>query len=64
METQSGRLLASLAPDDWIPRQVTGARLRIDYYVELAGKSGEITGDLRSLFVKSEAHKFMACSRR
>lgn len=53
METQSGRLLASFAPDDWILRQVTERDYGIDYYIELASKDGEITGDLLSVQLKS-----------
>lgn len=54
METKSGRLLGSLAPDDWIVREVTERDYGIDCYIELSNSLGEVTGDLLSVQLKSE----------
>jgi hypothetical protein len=54
METKSARLLQSLAPDNWIIRDVTERDYGIDLYIELANIKGEITGDLFSIQLKSK----------
>lgn len=52
-ETESERLLHSLAPREWIIRQISERDYGIDIYVEIATQSGEITGDLIFIQLKS-----------
>lgn len=54
METKSVRIMHSLAPDDWILRDVSERDYGIDFYIELSNKADEITGDLLSIQLKSE----------
>jgi hypothetical protein len=52
-ETKSWRLLAGLAPDEWILREVSERDYGVDAYIEIATASGEITGELISVQLKS-----------
>lgn len=47
-ETESWRVLDSVAPKDWIVREVTERDYGIDAYIELVGKNDEVTGQLMS----------------
>lgn len=51
-ETKSWRLLASLAPDEWIVREVSERDYGIDAYIEIATPTGDITGNLISVQLK------------
>jgi hypothetical protein len=52
METDSWRLLQSLAPKEWIVREVSERDYGIDAYIELVSKGGQITGELMSAQLK------------
>lgn len=52
-ETKSWRLLTVLAPDEWILREVSERDYGVDAYIEIATESGDITGDLISVQLKS-----------
>ena len=54
-ETKSWRLLASLAPDEWIVREVSERDYGIDAYIEIATPTGDITGNLISVQLKGPA---------
>lgn len=51
-ETKSWRILDSLAPQDWILREVTERDYGIDAYIELVSQNNQITGDLTSAQLK------------
>jgi hypothetical protein len=51
-ETESWRILDSLAPRDWIVREVTERDYGIDAYIELVGENDEVTGKLVSAQLK------------
>ncbi|MFK3857202.1 DUF4365 domain-containing protein [Agrobacterium pusense] len=51
-ETNSWRILDSLAPQDWIVREVTERDYGIDAYIELVDQNDQITGDLTSAQLK------------
>jgi Domain of unknown function (DUF4365) len=51
-ETASWRLLQSVAPDEWIVREVSERDYGIDCYIEIASKDGHITGELVSAQLK------------
>src|ERR1700677_3836790 len=51
-ESKSWRLLAHLAPDEWIIREVTERDYGIDAYIEIATATGDITGNLISVQLK------------
>jgi hypothetical protein len=51
-ETTSWRLLQSLAPREWILRDISERDYGIDCYIELSSKTGEITGELMSVQLK------------
>src|SRR5262249_23244534 len=51
-ETESWRLLQSVAPKEWIVREVSERDYGIDCYVEIASKDGHITGELISAQLK------------
>lgn len=46
IEAESWRLLQSIAPGNWIVREVTERDYGVDCYIEMCGGDGEITGDL------------------
>jgi hypothetical protein len=52
IETETWRLLQSLAPKEWIVREVSERDYGIDAYIELVSKQGHITGDLISIQLK------------
>lgn len=51
-ETKSWRLLQSVAPAEWVVREVSERDYGIDCYVEVASKDGHITGELVSAQLK------------
>jgi hypothetical protein len=51
-ETLSWRLLQELAPREWIVREVSERDYGIDAYVEIASKTGDVTGNLVSIQLK------------
>ncbi|WP_191229224.1 DUF4365 domain-containing protein [Aurantiacibacter xanthus] len=51
-ETESWRVLDSIAPKDWIVREVTERDYGIDAYIELVDKNDEVTGQLMSAQLK------------
>jgi hypothetical protein len=51
-ESRSRTLLAWVAPTDWIARDVSERDYGIDYYIEIASKGGDITGELFSAQLK------------
>lgn len=51
-EAAAWRLLQTIAPAEWIVREISERDYGIDCYIELASKSGEITGDLMSVQLK------------
>lgn len=51
-EAESWRLLQSLAPKEWIVREVSERDYGIDAYIELVTKAGEVTGNLMSVQLK------------
>jgi len=53
-ETKSWRLLLTLAPEQWIVREVSERDYGIDAYIELVSKGDQITGELISLQLKGE----------
>ena len=53
-EADSWRLLQSLAPAEWIIREVSERDYGIDAYIELVSKDGNITGKLISVQLKGE----------
>lgn len=52
IEAESWRLLQSIAPKNWIVREITERDYGIDCYIEMCGDDGEITGDLISVQLK------------
>ena len=54
IETESFRLLQSLAPKEWIVRDVSERDYGIDLYIELVSKDGELTGQLMSVQLKGQ----------
>ncbi len=52
IEAESWRVLQTLAPKEWIVREVTERDYGIDCYIEICSKEGEITGDLISVQLK------------
>jgi hypothetical protein len=46
IEAESWRLLQSLAPREWIVREVSERDYGIDAYIELVSKGGQVTGSL------------------
>ncbi len=52
IETAAWRLLQSLAPTEWIVREVTERDYVVDCYIEIASGDGSITGDLMSVQLK------------
>jgi hypothetical protein len=54
IETASWRLLQSLAPEEWIVREVSERDYGIDAYIELLSRDREITGDLMSVQLKGQ----------
>jgi hypothetical protein len=53
LESGSWRLLQTLAPHEWIVREVTERDYGIDCYIELVSANGYITGDLMSAQLKA-----------
>jgi hypothetical protein len=51
-ESESWRLLQSLAPKEWIVREVSERDYGIDAYIELVSEAGQITGQLMSAQLK------------
>jgi hypothetical protein len=52
-EAKSWRLLESIAPDNWIVREVTERDYGIDAYIEICSLDGAVTGDLISIQLKA-----------
>ena len=52
-ETESWRLLQTVAPREWIVREVSERDYGIDAYIELVSKTGLVTGDLMSVQLKA-----------
>ena len=53
-EAEAWRLLQSLAPKEWIVREVSERDYGIDLYIELVSKDGELTGQLMSVQLKGQ----------
>lgn len=53
-ESLSFSAVSSSLPKDWIIREVTERDYGVDLYVELVGASGNVTGDMVALQVKSK----------
>ena len=51
-EAESWRLLQSLAPKEWIVREVSERDYGIDAYIELVSNGGQVTGQLMSVQLK------------
>ena len=54
VETESFRLLQSLAPKEWIVRGPSERDYGIDLYIELVSKDAELTGQLMAIQIKAQ----------
>lgn len=54
IETESGRLLQSLAPEEWIVRDPSERDYGIDLYIEQVSKDGDLTGQLMAVQLKGQ----------
>ena len=54
IETESGRLLQSLVPEEWIVRDPPERDYGIDLYIEQVSKDGYLTGQLMAVQLKGQ----------